>query len=262
MLSLPCIADAQEGQTRFGDGRFEFRIGGQAFTGYETRLRIDSERLGLGTELTIEDELFVEDDISIGRVDVNYRFNQRHSIATSFYNIDRTGTRLTERDIGFGETFFPAGTPVESEFNQDVIKLAYRFRFIDRPRAWLSGSFGLHTLQLATSIRAFDGSLTSEQDADAPLPVFGVQGAYRFGEKWSFQGSTEWFDVQTGDFKGTFLDAILSLEHQTFDRFSLGFGLNRFNLDIESGDENLRGIVEVTYDAALIYFKGSFGSVD
>ena len=68
ILMLPCIGRAQGAEAGFGDGRFEFRIGGQAFTSYETRLRLDSERLGLGTEIRLEDELFVEDSLSIARL--------------------------------------------------------------------------------------------------------------------------------------------------------------------------------------------------
>lgn len=78
--------------------------------------------------------------------------------------------------------------------------------------------------------------------------------------KWRIVGNFEWFDVQAGDFDGTFLDALVSVEHDTFERVGFGFGINRFELDVVSGDENLRGLIELTFDAAVFYVKGGFGS--
>jgi len=260
--AFPLISQGQDGGTLFDDSRVEFRVGGQIFTNLSTRLRIDSETLGIGTELSLEQDLSVEDALQVGRVDAVFRFNRRHGVAMSFYDIARDGAKLTTEDIQFGDTFYPEGTPVNSEFDQNIFKLAYRFRFVEKERATFGGSFGLHTMQIDTSLRALDGALVQEQSADAPLPVFGVQGTYEFGERWRFNGSAEWFDVQVGDLQGTFLDALLSVEHETFENFGIGFGLNRFQLDVEAGDENLRGMIDITFDAAVIYFLGSFGLID
>lgn len=259
---LASQASAQDSASQFDDARFQFHVGGQLFTNYSTQLRIDSETFGFGTEIELEEELSVEDSLQIGRLDATLRIGGRSSLAMSYYDIARDGTRPTQRDIQFGDTFYPAGTPVQTEFNQEVIKAAYRFRFLRRPRAQMSASIGLHTMLISTAVRSLDGSRVEEQDADAPLPVFGLQGAWQFGEKWQLNGSTEWFDVKSGDFQGTFMDAIVSVEHQTFERIGFGFGINRFLLDVEAGDADLRGLVEVQFDAGILYMKGSFGSID
>jgi len=260
---LACnLAHAQGDDSGASDARVDFRIGAQLFADFSTVLRIDSERFGFGTEIELEEDLAIEDAIQVGRLDATFRFNKRHGIAMSFYDIERDGTRLTDKDIGFGETFYPEGTPVQSEFNERIIKAAYRYRFLSKQKAEMSGSFGLHTMQIETALRALDGSLVQEQEADAPLPVFGIHGAYRFGAKWRFTGSVEWFDVQVGDFQGTFLDALIAVEHDTFENVGFGFGFNRFSLDVEAGNSNLRGLLDITFDAGIVYFTGSFGSID
>ena len=124
----------------------------------------------------------------------------------------------------------------------------------------MSASFGLHTMRFETSLRTADGSLAQTRDADAPLPVLGIQGSYRFTPKWRIVGSMEWLDVKVGDFEGTFLDALISVEHDTFERVGFGFGFNRFDLDVRSGDENWRGLIELKFDSAVFYVKGGFGN--
>jgi hypothetical protein len=244
------------------DDRFEVRVGGQVFTEFTTRLRIDSESLGLGTEIDLEEDLDVEERISIARLDGLFRINRRHSLAMSLYDISREGVRTTTREINYGDAVFPVGTPVISEFEQKIIKLAYRFRFVSKSRAELSGSFGLHTMQLRSALRAVDGSIAQTRDADAPLPVIGVQGSYRFADRWRFSGSVEWFDIQSGDLQGTFTDFVVAVEHDTTERFGFGVGFNRLGLRFEAGDENLSGRLDVGFAAALIYFRGRFGTVD
>ena len=256
VLTAP-VAVAQEA---VGDQeRFTFRVGAQLFTSFSSTLRVDSETLGLGTEFKLEDDLSVEDSFQILRLDGAYYFNQRHSIAASFYDIQRDGSRPISRDIMFADEIFPINTVLESQFDQSIIKLAYHYQFLNRPKLDMSASAGLHTMKIKTALAAADGSRVQTSDADAPLPVIGIQGAYRFSPKWRVVGSAEWFDIQSGDFKGTFLDALFSVEYEISERYGIGFGFNRFGLDVESGDENLKGEIDITFDAAVLYFKGGFG---
>ncbi len=115
--------------------------------------------------------------------------------------------------------------------------------------------------KVETALRALDGSVVQERDADAPLPVIGLEGTYALADRWRLTGSMEWFDMQSGDLQGTLVDLLASVEHQTFENVSFGIGLNRFQFDFEAGDENLSGKIDVTFDAAVIYVKGSFGSI-
>jgi hypothetical protein len=260
-LLFPCLTFAQGSGSDIGSSRLEWRVGAELFSSFGTRLRIDSETLGLGTELELETDLALEESIRIGRIDGIFRLNPKHELAMSYYDINRTGVRPTGRDISVGDEFFPEGTPTTTRTEQQILKLAYRYRFINRERSSLSGSFGLHTVRFSTAMSALDGSVVSENSADAPLPVLGMHGTYRFGERWRFVGDVEWFDISAGDLQGTFMDALLAVEHDTFEKIGIGFGMNRFRFNVEAGDENLRGELRLTFDAAVIYFRGAFGSV-
>ena len=259
VLITPLAVVAQE-EYEDDEQRFSYRVGAQLFTSFSSRLRIDSETLGRGTEFSVENDLSVEESFQILRLDGVYRFGRRHSIAASFYDIQRDGARTISRDIQYGDETFPIDSAVASSFDQSIIKLAYRYQFMNRPRLDMAASFGLHTLQVEQSLRTTNGLLAASSSADAPLPVLGIQGSYRFTPKWRITGSAEWFDVQAGDLKGTFLDALVAVEHDTFEKVGFGFGFNRLELDVEAGDKNLRGQVDLTFDAAVIYVKGGFGA--
>jgi len=218
---------------------------------------LDSETLGVGTEIELEEDGNLEESIQVARVDGTYNFNRRHHAAFSFYDIDRDGFRTTARDISYGDVFFPAGTQMRTVFQQEIFKLSYGYNFVIRERGKLGASIGAHTIKFTTGLAGPDNA--QEADADAPLPVVGLRGHYQFAEKWRVTGGFEWFDIQAGDLQGTFTDLIISVEHDTFDRFGFGFGFNTFRLDVEARDENLTGTIYLDFDSFIVYFRGSFG---
>ncbi len=259
VLLAPGVVAAQAPESELLDGKFYFRVGGQAFTRFRTTLRVDSETLGQGTELTLETDAFLEEKISVGRLDGIFRFTDRHSAAFSYYDVKRTGSGTLDKEIVWDGEVFPISTTVESHFRQTIFKASYAYTFLIRPKGVMAASAGLHTMHFDTGLRALDGSRAKSNSTDAPLPVIGIRGQYRFGEKWRFVGAVEWFDVSTSDFSGTFSDTILTVEHDTWDRFGFGFGINSFGLDVSSGDENFKGILDIRFDSFLVYFKGHFG---
>jgi hypothetical protein len=258
-LAAPGLAVSQTSESELLDGKFYFKVGGQFFTQYSTTIRVDSETLGRGTQLNFESHTGLEESINVARLDGGYRFTDRHSMAFSYFDIDRTGSRTIDLDIKWADLIFPDGIKVESRFRERILKLSYAYTFLIRPKGVMAVSAGLHTMRFDAGLQALDLSRRERSaTADAPLPVFGIRGQYRFADKWRFVGQMEWFDVKTGDFSGTFSDALLSVEHDTWDRFGFGFGVNSFGLDVRSGDEDLKGIIDIQFDSVLVYFKGNF----
>jgi hypothetical protein len=259
-LLLPGLAVAQGARNDLLPGKFDFRIGAQAFTKASTTLRIDSETLGLGTEIELEDATNLDEEFTVGRLDGRYRFTDRHSVAFSYYDIERIGTRILDMDIDWGGVNFPVGTEVQSSFNQQVVDLSYGYTFFVRPNATLAATAGLHVISFDTGLRALDGSRDRSNSTDAPLPVFGFSGQYRFADKWRFVGSLKVFSFDFDEYDGTFSDLVLSVEYDAWDRFGIGFGLNNFGLDVTAGDADLSGTIDTDFKSFLIYFKGHFGS--
>lgn len=258
-LLTPGLALAQAPESELLDGKFDFRIGSQIFTRFSTSLRVDSESSGRGTRFSLEDQTNLEETITVARLDGRYRFSDRHAMSFSYYDIDRSGSGDLGLDVRWGPVLFPDGIGVESRFRQKILKMNYAYTFLIRPKALLAFSAGLHTMKFSTGLRAGDGSRETSNNADAPLPLLGLRGQYRFGAKWRFVGSMELFDVTVGDIRGIFSDTLLTVEHDTWERFGLGFGINAFGLDVRARDENLNGAIDMNFDSFVIYFKGVLG---
>ena len=246
-------------QTAEAPRRVEFRLGLQAFTEFTSAVRVDSVSRGIGTRLTLETDVDLDERTRVARADLFYHFNSRHYVVFASYDIERTGTRQVSRQIRFGEQTYELGTSLSATFDEEVAKLAYGYNVLVRPRATLGPSFGLHVMRFEVGLAVSALSRRYEARTTAPLPVVGVRGDYRFGERWALRGALDLFDVEVGDVEGVFRDVILTFEHDTFDRVGFGFGFNVNSLDVDSGDDDFRGVIDLSFRSAMVYVRGRFG---
>lgn len=261
LAALACLAApvGAQSQPESVPDRFEFRIGGQVFSSFTSSVRLDSETRGIGTQINLEADVNLDERLRVGRADGIYNFSARHYVSFSAYDIERTGTRVISRDIRFGDRTFTVSTSVTAAFDENVAKVAYGYNALVRPRGTLGPSFGLHVMELEAGLAVTGVPLAYDARTTAPLPVLGVRGRYRFAERWELRGALEWFDIDFGDIDGLFTDLVLTVEHDTFENFGFGFGLNNNSLDIESGDDSFRGIIDLSFRSVIVYFKGSLG---
>lgn len=240
--------------------RFEVSLGVQAFAKFNSNVRVDSLVRGIGTRIRLETDVNLDERVNVARGDVFYNFNPRHYIAFATYDIERTGTRHISRRIRFGERTFEFGTNVTAIFDEEVVKLAYGYNALVRPRAALGPSFGLHVMRFEVGLGLSALRQGYRAETTAPLPVAGVRGYYRIGNRWGLRGALELFDIKAGNVRGVFRDVVLTFEHRTFDHVGFGFGFNFNTLDVSSGDDDLRGVIDLSFQSGMVYIKGRFGA--
>ncbi len=223
-------------------------LGAQLIADVNTTLRVDSETLGRGTEIDLESDFDVDDSLFFGRIDASWRMARKHELNFSLFELDREGTRVTKRQIQIGNTVFPINTRVTNEFETLVVKLAYRYAILHRPRWHMGLSLGAHTMNWDTKWTA--GGLALEEDFGflVPLPVLGLFGSYAFTPRLYLNGSSEFFGLEFEEFDGFLNNTRLNLEHRTFEHLALGVGLEYFLINASVESESGRLSAEAEYD--------------
>jgi hypothetical protein len=243
-----------EGYYRAIYGDFDLSLGVAAFTKFNTNLQVNSD-VGVGAQLDMEDLLGLDDEDVVARLDGNYAFNRRHWLAFSYYDIKRNGTQEIADDIQVGDTVIPAGE-VDTGFETEIIKLAYRYNFVTDPRTVIGASFGIHLMRIDTALQSNDFDVEESFKVDAPLPLIGLHGAYALSEKWSLNASAEFLQFDIGAYRGLITDTRLTLNHDTFEHFGWGVGFNGFNVDATvEGDDDLTADLEYGYQGVMLYLR-------
>ena len=122
--------------------RFSISVGA-FFTDWGTNVRLDSDTLGTGTDIDFENDLGLRSSSSIFRIDGHYRFNDRHRINFSVFDMSRDANRTIDRDIQFGDIIFAINTDLSASTDLSIYKLAYTYSFLRREKGYLGATFGL-----------------------------------------------------------------------------------------------------------------------
>lgn len=254
---MPQPALAADGVKELEEDPYNLSLGAYFVTRTNGTIRLDRSVgvVTIGTSINWERDLGGETSMTVPRIDGYYRFAPKHRVDFSWYKIDRSGTITTQRDIDFGNAFFPSGTPLlESELNSETLKIAYTYSFYRNPVIEASVSAGLHVTSVEASLRAYNGALAESNSVTAPLPVFGFRLDYSFAPKWWTRTKYELFFLDSVDaYKGTLSDFTLAVEHRTFRHLGFGFGLNRSTLDVEVDDGSTRGAFSTVLNGLMLY---------
>ncbi len=233
--------------------RASVNIGGFA-ADFKTDLRLSSDILGIGTKISLEDDLGMDSDRALARIDGYYRFSRRHRIDYSLLDIERDGAVTAKRDIKFGDLFIPAGTPVRSDFRMAVLKVAYTYSFFQNQTVDLGVSAGLTGLYVDANLLGVIGS--EESEGFAPYPIFGLRLSYAISRKLFLKANIDYFEIKSGDVEAQTVDGLVALEYRTWENVGFGGGYNVVNLEGEDKADKDEGKLE--YEGLLAYVKVYF----
>ena len=258
-------AKAESGNPGDADEFHHFGISLGAFVlNRDSQTRLDGQTPGSGTDIDLEGDLGLEKNDTVFRVDGFYRFNEKHQLVFSVFDLSRNGSKVLDRTIDFLGEEFVINTRIDANFDMNIYKIAYTYSVIQNDSGYLGLSAGFYIADIATGISAtpldggpIEGAAASES-VTAPLPVFGLRGQYNFSEKWMFRGSAELFVYEYDAYSGSLYDFYAGIDYQLFKNMAVGIGYNSVRFDLGVSEERFNGNLEWNYDGGLIFFKFEF----
>ena len=256
VLALAPLGVAAE----LGSERFVISLG--AFiTDRDTSTRVDSNTLGRGTTVVLEDDLGLDSSQTVFRLDGHVRTAERHRINFSVFDLSRDSTRTIDQDIQFGDEVFSVNTSIDSNFDLDIYKIAYTYSVWRTEHGFLGVDAGIHVADLVETLSAPSAGQFQLKALTAPLPVIGIRGEYYFTPKLRLAGAAEYFALEYNDIKGRLADIYLGMDYKVMDKLGLGIAYNYVTVDIDAAKSELSGGLDWQYDGFLLYFRFAFGSI-
>lgn len=223
----------------------------------ETTVRLDAENRN-GTEVSFESTLGVQRTKTLPELQLVWRFNPRHALEGSWVSLKRSGSRTLSGSIDWGDVTFPVNATVDSTFDADILRVAYRYSPIHENGNELSVLLGLHYTKLTTSINSASGSASDSASVDVPLPTLGVRGSARFADNWRVVGFAQLLKLKIGDYDGELLNASVGVEWAFLPQAYAGIGYNYYHYNLTSEKGNARGRFDFDFDGPAVYAAWSF----
>ena len=253
VLLAPMAAHAQTDL----DDRFSISLGG-FISDWGTKTRLDSDTLGLGTIIDFEDDLGLDASDTTFRVDGYFRFNDRHRLDFSVFDLSRDASKAIQEDIQFGDVTFVIDTVIDAKTDLSVYKLAYTYSFLRRDRGSLGASIGVYVADAKFNLSEQNLGQAEQRGITAPLPVFGLRGDYLLNDRFTLRGSAEFFALEYHDVDGSISDFFFSVDYQMTEHTALGLGYNYVSIDADASRSDFSGSLDWRYDGALLFLKFDF----
>lgn len=223
-----------------------------------TDVRLDPANPALpdGDLIGIEDELGLDKDLFVARLDGYYRLGRKHRLQFGYFTFKRDGTGAIDRDLTYGDHTFEVDARVESDIENSIAVIGYMYSLHQTDRFEVSGTFGIHRLAIKTRLKGdtTGGSIEiSDTNAKGPLPLIGIDLDYAITPRWimSFRGMA--FSVELDTFSGRLTDFKGSLEYFFLNNLGVGFGINRFDMKVDYSDDGRDASLDWGYSGLQLY---------
>ena len=148
----------------------------------DSKLRVDGATTG--TEVSMNNDLGVPKRDDTYHLNAEWRFAERHRLAISYFDMQRSGTLALTRDVTVANTFLPAGSSATTTSDTTIVPITYSYSFIKSRDSELAVTLGVHWTDMRLRVRGqsstdkakFDKEASAQ--ADAPLPLLGLRYDY------------------------------------------------------------------------------------
>ena len=261
-FSMPMLQAAENTESSPDESypdKFEILFGSYFVADTSTEVSVNGTVGNIGTTIDMQRDLGADDRLSVPRIDGYYRFNDKHRIEFSWFNIERKGTKTISIDIDVGDENFLASEVIDSKVDTAFLKLAYGYSFYKSPKVELSFIAGLNLLYYSVVLDNKTTGKVERADVTAPLPVFGLSMDYTISPRWLVHYKVETFYIELGsEIRGSLLSAELGVEYRLFKNMGLGLAINRFALDAKVNTSSYSGGVTDLYRGSNLYVSAYF----
>lgn len=237
---------------------FRVSIGG-FIVRFDSRIRLDSEEHGIGTEIGLEDDLGFDPDNLDFRIFANYRLGKRSDLTFGYYQWNRGADHVIDEEVQWGDYIIEVGASIDLRNRTKVAQVSYEYSVLQKKKWDLGLSAGLSLfnfdfdLDIDGTIRPIEeedgdgigGGTRQSNDLVAPVPAFGLNLRYAIGPDLGATLRGQFFAFQADTWGGSMADIVLAVDWFPWKHVGLGAGINSVRLNY---DRDRKGELKVDYD--------------
>jgi len=236
--------------------RFYFSAGA-FFPQTTTSAQLQNSRTGFGANVDFENALGMATDKSVPIVSGRWRLGERWRIEAEYFQLNRSATKVIDRNIQWGDQTYAINSQVNSTFNFSDLRVSAGYTFFRRPDKEVGIAGGLHIAQYDVSLSA-NGSATESTSVTAPLPVVSIYSQFALTEQWAISARLDRFVLKYDTFDGSITAVGLDVMYQPFRHVGVGLGTRSLYINASADNNNRKAIFRQTFQGPLLFVNVSF----
>ena len=239
---------------------------GAFFANLDTTVRVGGTGGLIGTEISFEQDLGLDDTTTRIMAEGYWRFFKKHKLTFSYFNLDRSGDSSSTVNIRFGDNTFQADLPLQAFLDIEVFNLGYSYSVLFDEKKELAFGLALSFQDIGIGLRGTVAGQPLEfgetESVLAPLPTFTARFAYAITPKWIVSTNIGYFTIDLGsagdELSGDVIAGNVGVNWQLLQHFNLGLLYQWFDVDVKTERKQRQSSIEYTYNGPVLFFGTSF----
>jgi hypothetical protein len=218
-----------------------------------------------GTEIKLEDDLDLDDRKSAPYLTLGMRLGERWRLAFEYYELNRSASKATTRQIEWGDTTFPVGAQLETTFDTTIYRFSGGYSFYKEPMAEAGVSFGLHITDFTTALSGIgngpNGTASfqnEKRDVLVPLPTGGLYGTYRFSDQLALRGSVDLLSFKYDEYDGRLINWMAAIDWRIAKNWGAGIGYRYVDYQLDAESSDFRGEINYKFRGPTLFLNAAF----
>ena len=229
--------------------------------GMNTNLRVDPTNPPpgvTGTPVNGESDLGLPDKMHQGRVELMFRMRDRNKVRLDYFEADRSGTAVLNRDVVFGNETFLAGSQTQSSLDWKQFDITYTYSFIRNQHVELGTGIAVYFLQ-ADAI-GFVPATNQRQEVSAatPFPALPLDFVWAISSRWALTAHGAYLRAHLAGFDGWYVDYQVDAQYRWNPNFAVGAGWAAIRTSLERGSGVNPGTFAMSATGPQAFIRFSF----
>lgn len=236
----------------------------------DTTLIVTDENQIVGTGISFENNLGLDDSKGTALVGVDWRFAKRHLLSYRYFDLSRSATTTDSTvTIAVGEEVFDLTLPIQSFFDITANELSYSYSLLFDEKKELALGIGLSVQDLALGLQGTASSpqpgaiIDSRLSSTAPLPTLNVAFDYAFTDRWLFVSRLGWLAVEVDfaadeELSGQIINANVGVAWNAFENVGFFAHYQVFDVGVDYVDAGALFAVDYNYIGPVIGVSARF----
>lgn len=242
-----------------------WRIGAGYFApDLDTAIVVTDAGGNIGTGISFEQELGLDDSEGTGLLYIDWRFFKRHAVSYRYFDLQRSATTSGSTVlIAVGEEVFDVSLPIQAFFDITAHEIAYSYSLLFDDKKDLFIGAGISFQDLALGIQGTESSpnpgeiINTTLDSTAPLPTLNIGFNYAFSDNWLFQSRLGWLAVEleldtSEDLSGQIINAHAGILWKAFKNVGFFAQYQVFDVDVDYADAGIKFAIDYDYKGPVL----------
>jgi len=267
MLSLALFAGTAAGQ-EYSDQHPELRSTwwvdvGVFYPDRKLTLSADGNFSENNEEHEFDQQLGLKERDPLFEGQIGWRFGDKWGVAVQYFSSSKDARRTLEDDVEWEDVVYEVGADIRAGTELSVTRIVFSRDFYETGPHSLRLAAGLHLLELSAFISgqaSVDNMMSefrkSQNSISAPLPNIGAWYQYSPNKKWLFSLRADWLEATVDDVSGSITNLFGGINYNVLDNVGIGFGYQRFGLDVSLRASNWRGTADLAFSGPTFSISG------